>query len=404
MDWIVETRLTRALQNQFEAWFQEDLSWLRISFFSDAAGLLSGYPRAFSAGTDVFLAHSVRQWPSWQAQYVLAHEIAHVVQRLHARMSRLRHVAIPETRLEREANAAAAAFVTGSPCPTLSPDITPVPRAWGSAGHYYTVYAVGRHAGLSDQLAEQLAFYSQLPDQVSDLDAIVAGVGFTVGALLPPAHRHAAMSSFEGVTKTSQGLHCLNGRAGGLETERRLEILKRMPVRDLRGRFSFGLGLHALGDSFSHRQGNSDIAPTYIAPYGHLLAGKGFIEKLLNRGGTEVDNLATRAPLYRQYCQVLFSTLQQKFGGVAPGAANAAMAEGQASRERPLDVLITAVINESEEPKQIARLLNAFSDKSSRYRPENESCMPWQDFLRAHPRETASWMPAVARQLMEHWL
>jgi len=62
------------------------------------------------------------------------------------------------------------------------------------------------------------------------------------------------------------------------------------------------------------------------------------------------------------------------------------------------------LINESEEPKQIARLLNAFSDTSSRYRPENESCMPWQDLLRAHSRETASWMPAVARQLMEHWL
>jgi hypothetical protein len=255
---LTEAILAPTLLRRFEAWFREDLSSLRIFFF-DAPDVSSGVPRAFSLGAHVFLAKTIAHASRWQAQFLLAHEIAHVVQRRRARAYRT-YLAIPGATLEREANAAAAAFSTGSACPPLSPDIAMVPRAWGPSGHYYTVYAVARHAGVSDQIAEQLAFYAQLPDQVSDLDAIVAGEGFVVAALLPPAHRAAALrGSIEETTKTSSSLHCLNGSTGGNETQRRLNILKGIEhTKETRGRFAFGLGLHALGDSFAHRKGDTD--------------------------------------------------------------------------------------------------------------------------------------------------
>src|SRR5678815_1372044 len=131
-----EARLEPVLQRRFEAWFQEDPSSLRLIFFK-APDVSSGMPRAFSFGAHVFLAPTMPYATRAEAEYMLAHEMAHVVQRLRARASRRTLASIPGDVFEREANAAAAAFITGSLCPPLSQDIAAVPRAWGPSGHYY---------------------------------------------------------------------------------------------------------------------------------------------------------------------------------------------------------------------------------------------------------------------------
>jgi hypothetical protein len=410
MEATAETRLEPALRRRFEAWFQEDLSSLRTFFFNAPDGCPPAVPRAWSIGSDVFLANTIAQATACQVLYLLVHEIAHVVQRRRAFAARRQHTAVPGAILEREANAAAAAFISGSVCPPLSPDSATVARAWGPSGHYYTVYAVARHAGVSDQIAEQLAFYAQLPDQVSDLDAIVAGEGFAVATLLPPAHRAAALrGSLEETTKTSSSLHCLNGSTGGNETQRRLNILKGIEhLKETRGRFAFGLGLHALGDSFAHRKGDTDSDALYPAPFGHLFGGTGFIEKFWKLG-KDVDSIAARPALYKQYCEAMFGVIREKFGTAASPAAHTthketAAPQAKASGNRPyaLNELIDSVVKEPSEDVQILRLA-AFRDKTARYWPENEECMPWRAFMKAHPKLTAPWMPGVARQLLDRW-
>jgi hypothetical protein len=62
-----------------------------------------------------------------------------------------------------------------------------------------------------------------------------------------------------------EGLHALTGRDAEVETRYRAEILLRTPIRSM----EFGLGIHAYGDSFAHRQMNGD-GKMYIGPRGHL--------------------------------------------------------------------------------------------------------------------------------------
>jgi hypothetical protein len=147
----------------------------------------------------------------------------------------------------------------------------------------------------------------------------------------------------------------------------------------------------------------------YPAPFGHLFGGTGFIEKFWKLG-KDVDGIATRAALYKQYCEAMFGVIREKFGTAAPTAAvhtthrETAAPQGKASGDRPyaLYELIDSVVKEPDEDVQILRLA-AFRDKTARYWPENEECMPWRDFMRAHPKQTAPWMPKVARQLLDRW-
>jgi len=395
---VLEARIPPALRRCLEVFFDEDLTSLRLFFFPYPADIAPVSPRAFSIGSSVFLADTTLQAPARQALFLLAHEVAHVVQRAGARVLR-RHVTTTKVVLEREANTAAVAFLTGHPRPPLSPDPLPIARAWGPSGHYYTVYAVGRSAGLSDGLAEQLAFFAQMPDQVLDLDAIVAGEGFVVGALLTPALRKAAMrpSGMEMMLGTAESLHCLNGHSGGQESERRGAILKSIEdVKSTRGRFAFGLGLHALGDSFAHRTGDTDQDALYVAPFGHLFGGDGFKERVWKLG-KGVDDISARRALYEKYCRALYELLRDRFAPVGPPSPK------DRSSGDALATLAASVAAEAGEDKQIARLLAAFPGKASAYRPEKESPMPWQDFLRAHPKETAPWMQEIAQQLMKRW-
>ncbi len=76
---------------------------------------------------------------------------------------------------EAEAHAAARAALAGQhfrPALALDPRD---PACWEEAGHYYTVYFVLLACGVRDPLARQVAFYCQLPDEVSELDAVRAG-------------------------------------------------------------------------------------------------------------------------------------------------------------------------------------------------------------------------------------
>jgi hypothetical protein len=395
---LAAARLDSALFCRFQDWFQEDLSSIHVYLYPSspkACAVCQG--KAFTVDSNIYLADSILRNTARQTEHLLAHEFAHAVQKQRARsLRRPWHCCQPSPLdLEREAHIAGAAFSRGESCPRLSPDASPEKRAWGCAGHYYSVYLVSRLAGLSDSTAEQLAFFAQMPDQVTNLDAVVAGKAFTVWALVPPAHRTAMGPAGERATKIEEGLHCLTGNPGGLETKHRIAILESIPhATESRGRFAFGLGLHALGDSYAHRTGDSDDAPLYSAPYGHLFGGKGFIEQVWKLG-KDVDNISKRSVLYRQYCSDMLAVICEKLHPIGKAAVE--------SLQRGLNQMLAPVCSTPDEDKQIQLLRNFYPDKSDQYQPEDEQPMFWQDFVRRHPSQVAPWMEREAQRLIDNW-
>lgn len=233
---------------------------------------------------------------------VLWHELAHLAQQ-----ALWRGRSVPPAWTEAEAHLAA---LTGRP-PRLPLDPR-LPSCWEEVGHYYTVYYVLFAAGVRDDLARRIAFYAQLPDEVSDLDAVRAGLSIastdipsgiggwlheqTLGraedaywwvnngfaSMVPGGgaymgHRRPprAFEDFRRSLDVQSGLHALTGAPAEAETSRRLRILQGIdPVRNT---LEFGLALHALGDSYAHRE--ADGAHMFPMVVGHA-----------------PDSLASRAP------------------------------------------------------------------------------------------------------------
>ena len=147
--------------------------------------------------------------------------------------------------------------------------------AWGPAGHYYTVYYVLLAAGLGDDNARRMAFFTQLSDQVYELDAVsVAGdminaisdqapgdVDHSPGAALERAR------GIQNVFDVQAGLHCLTGRGSRKETAARAHVVLGCKVES-----DIGLALHPFGDSFAHRQ-LDDVKTMYRWKFGHAFDG-----------------------------------------------------------------------------------------------------------------------------------
>jgi hypothetical protein len=385
-------RLSSECLSWFEDWFQEDLSSIRIVLYPSRSQSCTAYrPKAFTDGSNIYIADSILDAAASEIENLLAHEFAHAVQKRRAlTLRRSRHYRQPSAFiLEREAHYAGAAFSLGERCPTLSADHRPEIRAWGPAGHYYSVYFISRFAGLPDPTAEQLAFFAQMPDQVTNLDAIIAGTAFAVWALTPPAHRTAMGPAGERAIDIARGAHCLTGNPGGIETKRRLEVLKGTPhIDQLRGIFAFGLGLHPLGDSYAHRTGDSDSAPMYSAPMGHAFAER--IWKL----GKDVDSLCIHSGLYKRYCADMLAVIGAKFNVLAKPLLD--------SRQTELNKLLDVVCSAPSEDKQITLLQNFYPDKKGSYRPEKDP-MPWEKFALLHARQVTPRMGQEAQVLIDSW-
>jgi hypothetical protein len=407
MEVIAETSFASPLSTRLQNWFGEDLSGVRLFVFRDSdlhpnAARLKG----ISYARDVYIAESLLTAPPGVLTSVVVHELTHVLQKRRAVSGASRIRSVTQTEFERQAHKAAQCYVLGEKCPDISADPTDRPRAWGPAGHYYTVYAVSRFAGLSDLLADQLAFFSQMPDQVKDLDAIVAGESWVVAALLPPAHRKIVMKPEDRILGIAEGLHCLTGNRGSSETQLRHANLNAISsVNDPRRQFSFGIGLHAFGDSFAHRTGDDGAALMYPAPFGHLFGGTGFVEKYWKLG-KDVDNLSDRSNLYREYCDAMLEVLRAKFVYSNPHflrAGEKAKSELAKTQQEKFSALVGSVVAVHNESKQIAKLVGLYPDKKERYEPEKEDPMLWQDFLRKHPKRTSPWMKEQAQRLIDSW-
>src|SRR5882757_3343516 len=111
--------------------------------------------------------------------YLLAHELSHVMQKRRAGDLVGSLPSIPsEEQLEHEADTIAADVLKGLRARPVTPDPSSLPRLYGPAGHYYTAFYTALAVGFDYQTAKQIAFYTQLPDLVAELDAKVAGISW----------------------------------------------------------------------------------------------------------------------------------------------------------------------------------------------------------------------------------
>jgi hypothetical protein len=388
-----------ALDNNFlrklQEWFQEDLSRVKVFVFSRCGSLASKQiPLAFATPNNIFLSDIVAS--SGRASIpVLVHEFAHVVQKIRARANRRVGKRVCSAAvLENEANNAAAAFQAGRHCPDLSPDSSQAARAWGPAGHYYTVYWVLRMAGIEHAFAEQYAFAAQMPDQVNELDATAAGKAWAKTAFIPCNFgiRNRVLgneNTFDNLVYSIQaGIHCLNGRTAKGEADRRAKILKNL-AKDQYFTFAFGLGLHSLGDSFAHQNGDGVL---FLAPIGH--AGQGWSLDNPTEIGHEIDNVALHSGIYCSYVAFMFTTIVEALKIRLPLPLPH---YGQKLNEMAFKVCASTV-----EEAQIKTIMQFYPELARAYRPEDDT-VDWAEFRLRHPLIAAPWMLDKATQLAAEW-
>ena len=139
-------------------------------------------------------------------------------------------------------------------------------------GHYYTVYTVSLAVGFANHVARRHAFFSQMPDEVDQLDA--ANLEMTYAERL--ISRNATMTGLsddgnysredrrliEGIDSElraenewriliERSLHALTGRRTRTERQRTRELLQQTRIDNY---LRFGLLLHRFGDTYAHTQ------------------------------------------------------------------------------------------------------------------------------------------------------
>ena len=222
------------------------------------------------------------------------------------------------------------AYVRGQPMSMVDPT-----GNYGEAGHYYTVYLVSLAAGMNPGEAYRNAFFSQLPDDVYELEAVPLQQDQVMpwNPLPKLLNTKAYQSQVHNVGSMHQGLHALTGGPSDKETANR-----GVPLQTLQpGSLGFGLALHAFGDSYSHRK-IGDESVMYSSGWGHL------------SDMHEPDEIANRPDLYRTYVKDLYAVLQQRSG------ATPVLTEAQLMQQ--IDAVV-ALGSEQEQIKELSRQTTA---------------------------------------------
>jgi hypothetical protein len=164
------TKLDPHSRALMERGFGEDFESVTLSHRPDA--WFPGGALACTVGEQIFVNGSRYRHGSALGRRVLAHELAHVVQKRRGRGLK-ETASSPGSRweLEAEADAASACVVSGGRFACERADEPEIARFWGPLGHYYTVYFVLLAAGVDDTTSQMMAYYAQIPDLVEELDA-----------------------------------------------------------------------------------------------------------------------------------------------------------------------------------------------------------------------------------------
>jgi uncharacterized delta-60 repeat protein/RHS repeat-associated protein len=178
---------------------------------------------------------------------------------------------------------------------------------WDADGHFWTVYLMALSQGMSQAAAEQLAYYTQLPDQTAEWDAIDAAAR-VAGSLLPGQRGNLRLYDLQ----IEDWLHSLTGGSRATILARRACLAKMFkdPTLNL-APWQKGFILHAWGDTYAHTDKNGLPYPVII---GHL------------RDWDWPDIISNRPGLWVSYSSDLFELL----GGAAGGNLHSHQVQGLA--------------------------------------------------------------------------
>jgi hypothetical protein len=406
-----DTKLDSQTRRLMERCFSEDFRRVDLSLLPD-----SSCPSRFKActiGQRIFIARRYYQPDTALGRHILAHELAHVVQKRRGR-DRSRDASIaagPAFLVEMEANMAAAVVGSGAEFACSLADRADCPRCYGPAGHYYTVYFLLVGAGLSNDSAAQIAFWAQMPDQIAELDGFLAAIRLqTTICKAPPPSRNRSPSTQsppEPVECHPQdmavliGLHTLTGGPSAPATARFRQILLDAKLDSLK----FGLAIHAYGDSFAHRV--LDHPDRLYGPQlGHTVE---WVETMTVRGTEDCDHINRRPDLYNDYCLALYDIICKKTPQIKdrlfmPDEATrlarygANVTPAQAEQNQIVEQLTNVVEKDTEEGQisALRRLIANLGVRMDDYEPEKEAKAPWktapawEKFRAAHPERVAS--------------
>lgn len=285
--------------------------------------------------------------------------------------------------LEVEATVAANAIARGRLYSPVLTDRSEQPRWWGVAGHFYTVYLISVAVGLDPEMAFRSAIFTQMPDQVDELDATSAGTrpymaalgaagnsmatGLGPGAGLGPQPFAPQLPSSDDIA-VQRGLHALTGNSAKHERDTRRSRLNNLQVGDL----EFGLALHAFGDSYAHTT-IDDEGILYRAPFGHA------VEAVKWRNGWfrdphAPDSIFQRPALYKEYAQALFDILSK--GRKAPTTIYPKINEILSQ--------ITKFPEERAQCEMIKMAIAGYGGSLRGYQPELEALSQWSEFRKRH--------------------
>jgi hypothetical protein len=369
---------------------------------------------------------------------VLAHELAHVVQKRRSPHTSANAALDPRyrSRLEAEAHLAAIDAIQGRQAMCRLPDIPSIPSAWGPAGHYWTCYYVMLAAGVDEDEAQERAFFCQMPDQVREFDASSARIDWLeldlgiprgsplairgLGQLFPPVdpgsvplHRAHPIASHGLDTRldlrgdtgeqtpealaeamalrrldldVAEGLHSLTGGNAGAELMYRQEQLSLFAEDPL----IFGLALHAYGDSYAHvdtNDGGLERQATGIS------ANKASASSTRAGAGASKPKIG-QASLYRQYVANLYGVVcdtlrTNRNRQVGQAAVLDALGELAGMQFLPQAALLDDPDRQRAECQvvrsAIRKSLNRAPSSSFPFAPEEDGEVYWRQFWPRYP-------------------
>lgn len=289
----------------------------------------------------IFLSRSFFAQSLKRQEFILAHEFGHIAQKRAGKIEQKARFPdrIREALIEVDANLAAADALAGRRARCVLADKPERMARWEEAGHYYTTLLFMLMNGVDKKTSLRRAFFCQMPDEVYEFDAVAAGADYaqdTVpGSLaisllgLKPAtetiqtktvrfHSHDEFgfpSEYDQKVETPDskarrhqldhevqvGLHCLVGSVinnPDVEVDFRSKVLKSIEASDdLTFDLTFGLALHAFGDSFAHVDAK---AHNYPEPLGHAFDTKlGDLLKNIPLLGSQFYNIRSPDNIYQ---------------------------------------------------------------------------------------------------------
>lgn len=398
--------VSAAIESGSRAIDPENLAWMEECFHARLRDVRLHFSPESSAANRAFgsLAFAVEDHicfrelpPSFQNRgfaSLLAHEISHVIQ--HCLGVHTSGDCFPSARqLEMEAGAASARVMAGLPAIELTHDLSGIPRCYGPAGHYYTAFYAALAVGLPYATANRIAFYTQLPDLVCELDAIESGKYWGLWAaavyfepipkacsqLLPEEYQKFWQASTDvSIDKMlhhwqiQAGLHALTGGDALQETEHRRKILRRFSPID-KEILQLGLAVHAFGDSYAHRDFH-DGKNMYGPPAGHaadLINDPLWMEGLTS--GHDPDRIALRKPLYFEYANDLYLELARCSASAPIVKLDEYLGNLQEMASRSKDD------DQAKFLKQKLQALAKGEDLTDFYDPADDA-VPWDNFLK----------------------